>query len=78
MDRRNGVDQNWPSFVKDQVKNKLPEGFDSEKRNIVFFNSSEHELIGVEGFENPIFKNQNETIQHILKYLNISWIIIFI
>ena len=67
LDRRNGVDQNWPSFVKDQLKNKLPEGFDSEKRNIVFFNSSEHELIGVEGFENPIFKYQNETIQHILR-----------
>jgi len=62
------VDQNWPSFVKDQLKNKLPEGFDRAKRNIVIYNSSEHESIGVEGFEYPFFKYQNEAIQHILKY----------
>lgn len=68
LDQRNGLDQNWPSFVKDQLKNKLPERFDSEKRNIVFFNSSEHETLGVEGFENPIFNYQNETIEYILQF----------
>jgi hypothetical protein len=36
------------SFVALQVANKMPEGWDSTKRNFVFFNSSEDEFAGID------------------------------
>lgn len=41
--RRNGVELNWFSFVKDQIKGKLPI-FDNGKKIITYFSSSDDEF----------------------------------
>ncbi len=45
--RVNRVEQNWHSFVKDQTKGKLPAGWDSNRHNVVLFNSSEDEFAAI-------------------------------
>jgi hypothetical protein len=61
-DRRGGKDQSWFSFTKSQRKGNLPESFDSSKRNIAIFISSEDEFEAIPGWQNPIYKNQNDAI----------------
>lgn len=53
--RRGGVDQGIISFTKDQKAGLLPAGFDERKRNIVIFNSTIEEYAAVDGWENPIY-----------------------
>jgi len=65
--RRHGEVQNWKVFTKNQEKNKLPEAFDASKKNIVIFNTSEHEVGMLVGWENKFFKDQNSGIAYILK-----------
>lgn len=54
-------------YVSHQIKNKLPNGWDSKKRNFVFFSSSEDEFyaIGQEWENLKIFKDQIEAIEKI-------------
>ena len=61
-DRRGGKDQSWFSYTKSQRKGNLPESFDSSKRNIAIFISSEDEFEAIPGWQNPIYKNQNDAI----------------
>ncbi len=56
-----------PSFTKNQEKGLLPR-FDENKINIVIFNSSEDEVKAVDGWQTPLFKNQNQAITQILSY----------
>ena len=65
-DRLNAKDQGDISYIKDQIKNKLPDNFNPQKRNISIFISSEHEISTIPEYKNPFFKNQIETIQFIL------------
>ncbi|MCZ2128632.1 MAG: hypothetical protein LC109_00005, partial [Bacteroidia bacterium] len=65
--RRKGKVLSWKSFTENQQKGLLPEGFDSSKKNIMIFNSSEFEFaaIGPE-WKIPQYSNQNEGIMKIL------------
>ncbi|AEA34603.1 hypothetical protein [Hippea maritima] len=68
LDRLNAKDQGNISYIKKQIKNKLPSNFSNKKRNISIFISSEHEISTIPEYKNPLFKNQLETIKFILKY----------
>lgn len=61
MERVQGKNQAWFSFTKNQIE-ELPDDFDFEKLNIVIFNSSEDEFRTIPGWENPIYKNQDQGI----------------
>lgn len=66
--RAKGVEQGWFSFIKDQVKGQLPEKWDSSKKNIVIFNSSEDEFASIgEEWANPVYKNQLEGLKRMIQ-----------
>lgn len=65
-ERRGGKDQSWFSFTKSQIKGNLPENIDLSKRNIAIFISSEDEFEAIEGWQNPIYKNQTDAIYNII------------
>lgn len=51
----------WHSYIKSQDSSSLPENWDSNKRNIVIYSSTESEFAGVsEYFEGAVFKDQKE------------------
>jgi len=75
-DRRSGRDQGWYSYTKSQKKKFLPENFETSKRNIAIFISSEDEFEAIEGWQNPIYKNQSDAIDAIINS-NIDKNIIF-
>lgn len=75
-DRRSGLDQGWYSFTKSQKKKFLPKNFEPSKRNIAIFISSDDEFEAIQGWENPIYKNQSEAIDAIINS-NIDTNIIF-
>ena len=65
-DRIRGKDQGWYSFTKSQKKNMLPDDFDTSKRNIAIYISSEDEFAAVENWQNPIYHNQIDAITAII------------
>lgn len=67
IDRRNKVIQSWISFTASQKHGLLPANFDHKKRNIAIFNSTMEEYEGLEGWENPIYTDDNEGIRKILE-----------
>lgn len=69
QNRRNHKAAGDQIFAASQQAGLLPAGFDSNKRNIVIFNSSEDEMaaIGGEYFELPLFDKQIEGIRFILQ-----------
>ncbi|HAW52051.1 MAG TPA: hypothetical protein DCX54_06940 [Flavobacteriales bacterium] len=70
-ERAEGKDQSWFSFTAGQTKGLLPDNWQSDKLNLVIFNSSEDELaaIGSE-WENPIYKDQFHGIKKIVSDLS--------
>ena len=64
--RRGGEDQGWYSFTKSQKKGGLPDDFDQSNRNIAIYVSSEDEFESIEGWQNPIYKNQIDAINSII------------
>ena len=64
--RRGGENQGWYSFTKTQKKEKLPDDFNTSKRNIAIYVSSEDEFESVPGWQNPIYKNQIDAINSII------------
>ena len=64
--RRRGEDQGWHSFTRSQKKGHLPHGFDPLKKNIAIYISSEDEFESIEGWQNPIYKNQTIAINNII------------
>lgn len=66
-DRRNGIEQSWIAFTKEQKKGLLPRNFDSSKNNIAIFNSSLDEYFAFPEWQNPIAKNENEIIKAIVE-----------
>jgi len=67
-DRAKGQVQSWYSFVKDQLPDELPEGFDPSVRNIVIFNSSEDEFAAIDSSHgNDVYVDQEQAIRQITK-----------
>ncbi|WP_445475040.1 capsular polysaccharide export protein, LipB/KpsS family [Methanococcoides methylutens] len=60
--RMGGADQSWYSFTKSQKKGSLPEGFDTTKRNIAIYISSQDEFEAITGWKNDIYENQTEAV----------------
>lgn len=69
LERRNGKQQSWFSFTKDQSIGKLPANWDSSKRNIVIFNSSEDEFASIgDEWRKYVFENQTTGILELARY----------
>jgi hypothetical protein len=66
--RRYGSGDDYPEahFKRNQRQGILPANFDVTKRNIAIFNSSEDEFAAVEGYENPVYKDQIDGLQEII------------
>lgn len=73
-DRRYGSGDDFPEalFKKNQNAGRLPSGFDSSKRNVAIFNSSEDEFAAVDGYDNPVYKDQIEGLRQIVTSPEIS------
>jgi hypothetical protein len=67
-DRRYGSGDEYleAAYKKNQHRGRLPTGFDPRKRNIAIYNSSEDEFAAVEGYANPVYKDQIDGLQRIL------------
>ena len=66
LDRVNGVEKNWHSFVKDQQRGALPAGWDPERHNIVLFTSSEDEFVAIgSSWSNRLYPDQTAAIESI-------------
>ena len=64
--KRRGGNQGLYSFTKSQKKGSLPDDFDTSKRNVAIYVSSDDELESVSGWQNPIYKNQIDAINSII------------
>lgn len=67
-DRRAGLEQSWLSFTADQKRGLLPEGFNPDKKNIAIFNSSIDEYSTFPAWQNPLFGDELDALEAILKY----------
>jgi hypothetical protein len=65
-ERRGGKDQSWYSFTKSQIKGNLPEGFDSSKRNIAVYISSQDEFEAITGWKNQVYKDQTSAMKDLI------------
>jgi hypothetical protein len=67
-DRRYGSGEEYPEahFKRNQHKGILPKDFDLTKRNIAIFNSSEDEFAAVEGYDNPVYKDQIDGLRQLI------------
>ena len=69
-DRANRVETNWHSFVKDQQPEKLPDEFDSNRKNISIFTSSDDEFVAIgKAWQNDVYPNQVVAIDSIARDL---------
>ncbi len=69
LQRRYGIIQNWYSFTGAQKTGQLPSNFNKNKINIVIFNSSLEETYSLRGWENPLYRDDNEGIIKIAESL---------
>lgn len=65
-EQRSGPKGTFFNFPQRFAKCHLPEKFNSQRRNIAVFLSSEDELSGLMGWKNPFFRNQIECIEFLL------------
>ncbi len=65
-ERRKGVDQAWPSLIKHQQLNLLPDFFTSDKINVVIFISSDDEYMACAEWDNPYYLDQNKAIASLM------------
>lgn len=71
-DRAAGMDQGWFSFTAEQ-KAILPPGFDPNKTNVVIFNSSEWELLGLlDDYNLELYESQGDALLQIASDLENS------
>ena len=62
-----GADRSWKNFLEHQKKDSLPEEFDANRRNVVIFNSSEDEFVGLgPEWKNPIYESQSHGVEQII------------
>ena len=63
-DRAKGKVQSWYSFIKDQLPDELPVGFDPSVRNIVIFNSSEDEFAAIDSSHGTdVYADQGQAVR---------------
>jgi hypothetical protein len=68
IERREAIVQSWISFTKDQQAGLLPQAWDSSKRNIAIFVSSEDEYVAIgKEWEGGVYESQDEGILQIAK-----------
>lgn len=67
-ERRQGKFQAMESFTKNQIKDRLPVGFDMNKENIAFFNSSIDEVYAFDSWKHPFADTENEIIEAMLEH----------
>jgi hypothetical protein len=68
IERRGAIEQNWIAFTKDQQTGMLPKPWDSSKRNIAIFISSEDEYVAIgKEWEGGVYESQDEGILQIAK-----------
>lgn len=63
-----GKKQGWYSFTADQ-RDELPDSFDPNNINVVIFNSSEFETVGMEDYQLKLYQSQNEAVERIARDL---------
>lgn len=68
-DRINRKQQGWHSYTKGQQKGFIPSSINKENVNIVIFNSSIDEYEGIDGYSNPIYRDENLGIAEVCKSL---------
>ena len=60
------VETNWISFVKGQEEGRLPDGWDSKRKNIAIFSTSEDEFVAIDDcWEGHLYPNQSDAIWEI-------------
>ncbi|MFK7767055.1 MAG: hypothetical protein AB8B55_07515 [Mariniblastus sp.] len=65
-DRFARVEKVWHSFVKNQDTGRLPSDWDSNKKNITIFCSSDDEFVAIgDDWRNPIYENQVTAISRL-------------
>jgi hypothetical protein len=68
IERREAIAQNWIAFTKDQQAGLLPQAWNSSKRNIAIFVSSEDEYVAIgKEWEGGVYESQDEGILQIIK-----------
>jgi hypothetical protein len=74
QDRRYGSGDEYPEahFKRNQRQGILPTDFAVTKRNIAIFNSSEDEFAAVQGYENPVYKDQIDGLRQLVCSTDIS------
>lgn len=72
-ERLKRISKSWKSFVSDQIYGKMPNTWDPDKHNIVFFTSSEFErsAISVE-WDNDIYDSVSDAVFKINEYFKIN------
>ena len=71
--RSNSNNERVGMFTQSQEKGKLPNSWDSNRINIVFFTSSEDEFVAIgKDWDNALYENQYHTILKIAKSLHHS------
>lgn len=72
-DRLKRVSKSWKSFVSDQIYGKMPNTWDSDKHNIVFFTSSEFERASISiVWDNDIYNSVSDAIYKINEFLKLN------
>ena len=70
-DRLNRVEKVWHSFVKDQQAGRLPSDFDTSRKNISIFCSSDDEFVAIgKAWQNDLYPNQVVAIDLIARDLH--------
>lgn len=73
QDRVNRVEKVWHSFVKHQESGRLPQGWDSQKKNISIFCSSDDEFVAIgDAWRNRMYCNQVTAISRIAADMQIA------
>ena len=71
LDRVQRIERNWHSFTKEQRYGQLPDGFDSSRRNVSIFCSSDDEFVAIgDSWRNTLYPNQVEAIANIAASMN--------
>lgn len=66
--KRKGTNTDDKNYLEKQQKNSLPVNFDTQKRNIAIFNSSEDEMKAIGEWETSLYSYQNEAIFKIVNF----------
>jgi hypothetical protein len=71
-DRRSGIDTDWFSYSKNQIKNLLPE-IDSSKKTVTYFHSSDDEYAAIgDQFLWKGWKDQYDAVVNLIKVVDSS------